>query len=152
MPEQFTDAPQKSSRASNIYQFNSHIQLCGEIWVAPVGAVLLPFNIPSWLSMALHFPNASRNYDATRHCVRFWGHDSTTEVSFYLEEDALFKISPYSDRDEASMLHVFDVNLARIQEAASIAYGRSPQRQSYHRLSASDLSQPVHRGGKHGKR
>jgi Protein of unknown function (DUF1488) len=102
--------------------------------------------------MALHFPNASRNYDATRHCVRFWGHDSTTEVSFYLEEDALFKISPYSDRDEASMLHVFDVNLARIQEAASVAYGRSPQRQSYHRLSASDLSQPVHRGGKHGKR
>lgn len=102
--------------------------------------------------MALHFPNASRNYDASRHCVRFWGHDFTTEVSFYLEEEALFKISPYSDHDEASMLHVFDVNLARIQEAASTVYARSPQRQSYLRLSAADLSQPVHHGGKHVKR
>lgn len=99
--------------------------------------------------MTLHFPNASRNYDSTRHCVCFWGQDSTIEVSFQLDEDALFKISPYSDRDEASMLRIFDVNLARIQEAASAAYARSPQRQGYHRLSASDLTQPVHRGRKY---
>jgi hypothetical protein len=102
--------------------------------------------------MTLHFPNASRNYDPARHCVCFWGYDSTLEVSFHLDEDALFKISPFSERDEASMLHVFDVNLGRIQEAASVAYARSRQRQSYHRLSASDLLQPVHRGGRHGKR
>jgi hypothetical protein len=110
------------------------------------------YHSPGWPVMTLHFPNASRNYDAAGHCVRFWGYDSTIEVSFHLEEEALFKISPYSSHDEASMLRVFDVNLARIQEAASVAYARSPRRQSYHRLSAADLSQPAHRGGKYVKR
>lgn len=114
-------------------------------------AMVLPHRIIG-TPMTLHFPNTSRNYDPTRHCVCFWGHDSTFEVSFHLDEDALFKISPYSDRDEASLLHVFDVNRTRIQEAASVTYSRSRQRQNYHRLSASDLTQPVHRGGNHGKR
>jgi hypothetical protein len=48
------------------------------------------------------------------------------------------------------LLHVFDVNRARIQEAASVAYSR--RLQNYHRLSASDLLGPVHRGRKHGQR
>jgi Protein of unknown function (DUF1488) len=102
--------------------------------------------------MTLQFPNASRNYDPARHCVCFWGHDSTFEISFSLDEEALGKISPYADRDETSLLHVFDVNRARIEEAASVAYSRSRQRQSYHRLSASDFMKPVHRGGNHVKR
>jgi hypothetical protein len=102
--------------------------------------------------MTLHFPNASRNYDPARHCVCFWGRDSTFEISFSLDEEALGKISPYAGRDEASLLHVFDVNRARIEEAACVAYSRSRQRQSCHRLSASDLLQPVHRGGNHVKR
>jgi hypothetical protein len=71
-----------------------------------------------------------------------------------LDEEALCKISPYVDRNEASLLHVFDVNRARIQEAASDAYSR--QQQNYYRLSASDLLDPVHRGvkrgGSHGQR
>jgi len=102
--------------------------------------------------MTLHFPNASRNYDPTRHGVCFWGHDSMFEVSFHVDEEALCKISPYANRDEASLLCVFDVNRARIEEAASVAYSRSRGRQNYHRLSSSDLLQPVHRGGNHGKR
>lgn len=102
--------------------------------------------------MTLHFPNASRSYDPVRHCVCFWGHDSTFEISFYLDEDALFKISPYADRDETSLLHVFDVNRARIEEAASVTYSNTPERQNYHRLSASDLERPVHQGGKYGKK
>ena len=100
--------------------------------------------------MTLHFPNASRNYNPTQRCVCFWGHDSAFEVSFHLDEEALCKISPYVDRNEASLLHVFDVNRVRIQEAASVAYSR--RRQNYHRLSASDLLEPVHRGRKHGQR
>ena len=28
----------------------------------------------------LKFPNASRSYDPTRHCVRFWGHDGALEI------------------------------------------------------------------------
>jgi Protein of unknown function (DUF1488) len=98
--------------------------------------------------MTLHFPNASRNYSPTRHCVCFWGHDAAFEVAFHLDEEALCKI--YANRDEASLLHVFDVNRARIQETASVAYSRSRGPQSYHRLSASDLLQPVHRGRSHG--
>ena len=42
------------------------------------------------------------------------------EVSFHLDEEALIKISPYANRDEASLLHVFDVNRARIQETATL--------------------------------
>jgi Protein of unknown function (DUF1488) len=104
--------------------------------------------------MTLHFPNASRHYNPTQRCVCFWGHDSTFEISFHLDEVALYKISPYVDRNEASLLHVFDVNRTRIQESASVAYSR--QRQNYCRLSASDILDPVHRaakrGGKHGQR
>lgn len=81
-----------------------------------------------------------------------WGHDSKFEVLFHLDEAALFKISPYADRGETSLLHVFDVNRARIQEAASGAYLRSPGRQNYHRLTASDLVQPFHRRRNHGQR
>jgi hypothetical protein len=69
--------------------------------------------------MTLYFPNASRNYSPTRRCVCFWGHDSAFEVSFHLDEEALCKISPYANRDEASLLHVFDVSRARIQETAN---------------------------------
>jgi hypothetical protein len=102
--------------------------------------------------MTLYFPNASRNYSPTRRCVCFWGHDSAFEVSFHLDEEALCKISPYANRDEDSLLHVFDVNRARIQETASVAYSRLRGPQSCIRLSASDLVQPVHRGGSHGER
>jgi Protein of unknown function (DUF1488) len=104
--------------------------------------------------MTLNFPNASRHYNPTQRCVCFWGHDSAFEISFHLDEEALCKISPFVDRNEASLLHVFDVNRLRIQESASIAYSR--QRQNYCRLSASDILDPVHRGvkpgGKHGQR
>jgi Protein of unknown function (DUF1488) len=70
--------------------------------------------------MTLNFPNASRHYNPTQRCVCFWGHDSAFEISFHLDEEALCKISPFVDRNEASLLHVFDVNRLRIQESASI--------------------------------
>jgi Protein of unknown function (DUF1488) len=77
--------------------------------------------------MTLHFPNASRNYNPTRHRVCFWDHDSTFEVSFHVDEAALCKISPYANRDETSLLRVFDVNRARIEEAAQTSpSGRKP--------------------------
>jgi Protein of unknown function (DUF1488) len=88
--------------------------------------------------MTLHFPNSSRNYSPTQRCVCFWGHDSASEVAFHLDEEAFIKISPYANRDEASSLHVLDVNRARIQETSSVAYLRSREPHSYHRLSASD--------------
>jgi hypothetical protein len=102
------------------------------------------------IPMTLHFPNASRNYSPTRHCVCFWGHDSASEIAFHLDEEALCKLSPYANRDEASLLHVFDVNRARIQETASVAYrvrgGHTVIIDCRRRI----LLQPVHRGGSHG--
>jgi hypothetical protein len=89
------------------------------------------------MTMTLHFPNASRTYDASRHCVCFWGHDAASEVSFHLDEEALHRISRFADRDETSMLRVFDVNRARIEAAASAVYSR--KRKSHYRLTASDV-------------
>ena len=37
----------------------------------------------------LNFPNQSRVFDPTRRAVRFWGHDSAMEWSFFVTEDAL---------------------------------------------------------------
>jgi len=87
--------------------------------------------------MALTFPNASRAFDKKRNSVSFWGYDSTKEVTFDVDEDALHAISPAMGHDEASSLLVFDSNRALIEHAASGAYKRRPQ--CYHRLSASDF-------------
>jgi hypothetical protein len=88
-------------------------------------------------AMSLHFPNVSRSYDATRRSVSFWGHDAAFEIAFHVEEGALQRISPDTQGDEASLLHVFDANRARIEKAAGNAYAR--RRQNYLRLSASDF-------------
>ena len=37
----------------------------------------------------IDFPNHSRSYDRTRRAVRFWGHDSAIEASFFIDEGAL---------------------------------------------------------------
>jgi hypothetical protein len=58
------------------------------------------------------------------------------EISFQIDEDALLRISP-AQQGETAMLRVFDMNRARIQNAAQSAYSR--RRQSYHRLSAADF-------------
>jgi len=54
--------------------------------------------------MALSFPNQSRSYDATRRAVRFWGHDSAMEASFFVAEDALKRVQPDMRFDEAGLL------------------------------------------------
>ncbi|MFI5024887.1 MAG: DUF1488 domain-containing protein [Alphaproteobacteria bacterium] len=87
--------------------------------------------------MSLHFPNASRAYDAKRRSVTFWGHDSAFEISFHVDEDALQRISPEAQPDEESLLRVFDGNRARIEQVADKAYSR--KHQNYHRLSAADF-------------
>ncbi len=94
--------------------------------------------------MALHFPNPSRNYNPVQHCVCFWGHDAAFEVSFQLDQEALHEISPFADQDEASLLHIFDVNLVRIQEAATAAYARD--KNNFQRLSAADFAKPARSG------
>ncbi|VFU07525.1 conserved protein of unknown function [Methylocella tundrae] len=87
--------------------------------------------------MTLHFPNASRSYDPVKRCVSFWGHESTFEIAFHLDEEALERISPEVRRNEASLLEAFDVNRVQIERAALSAYAR--RRQSFCHLTASDF-------------
>jgi Protein of unknown function (DUF1488) len=80
--------------------------------------------------MALSFPNRMRSYDATRRAVRFWGHESARESSFFVSEDALKRIHPDMRFDQAGALHAFDVNRELIYATAAKVYARG-RRGSY---------------------
>ena len=85
--------------------------------------------------MSLNFPNQSRSYDATRRAVRFWGHDSAMEASFFVTEDALKRVQPDMRFDEAGLLGAFDANRDLIYAAAAKVYARGPKG-SYDLVSA----------------
>jgi Protein of unknown function (DUF1488) len=85
----------------------------------------------------LNFPNASRSYDATRRCVRFWGYDGALEVSFFVEEDAVYRIAPETRHNQAAVLESFDNNLEQILKVARKIY--SGRRQGSYALNASDF-------------
>jgi len=69
-------------------------------------------------------PNQSRFYDATRRTVRFWGHHSAMEASFFVNEDALKGIQSDMRFDEVGLLRAFDLNRDRIYAVAAKVYGR----------------------------
>jgi hypothetical protein len=83
----------------------------------------------------IEFPNYSRSYDRTRRAVRFWGHDSAIEASFFISEDALRLIQPNVGRDESGFLSAFDSNRDLICAAAAKVYVRG-SRGSYDLLAA----------------
>jgi hypothetical protein len=85
----------------------------------------------------LNFPNLSRVFDPTRRAVRFWGHDSAMEWSFFVSEEALKRLQPNMERDEASLLLAFDANRAAIQTAALKAYKR--ERKGSYELLTTDF-------------
>jgi hypothetical protein len=85
----------------------------------------------------LNFPNPSRSFDPTRRAVRFWGHDSAMEWSFFVTEDALRRLQPKAERDEASLLLAFDANRAAIYAAAMKAYKQG--RKGSYELGATDF-------------
>jgi hypothetical protein len=72
----------------------------------------------------IEFPNESRSYDHTRRAVRFWGHDSAIEASFFISEDALKRIQPDIYFDESGFLNAFDSNRDLICAAAAEVYVR----------------------------
>jgi hypothetical protein len=74
--------------------------------------------------MTLSFPNQSRAFDATRRAVRFWGHDSAMEVAFFVTEDALKRVQPDMQFDEAGLLRAFDSNRDLICTRAAKIYAR----------------------------
>jgi hypothetical protein len=85
----------------------------------------------------LKFPNASRSYDPTRHCVRFWGHDGALEIPFFVAEEALLQLTPSADPGEASLLEAFDLNRELIVRAALKAY--KDRRKGSYELSGADF-------------
>ncbi len=74
--------------------------------------------------MKLHFPNPSRSFDSDSGRVLFWGYDSTMEVSFFLETDALQRLNPEMNKAEPELLKAFDAARDRIYEVADKVYVR----------------------------
>lgn len=89
--------------------------------------------------MVLSFPNQSRSFDATRRRVRFWGYDSTIEISFFLEAGALQKLNPMIKDAEAGFLRAFDAALERIHEVADTVYKRDRTGAYAYTLAAEDF-------------
>jgi hypothetical protein len=87
------------------------------------------------ITMALSFPNRSRFFDATRRAVRFWGHDSAMETSFFVTEDALKRVQPDMRFDENGILSAFDSNRELIYATATRVYARG-RKGSYDLVSA----------------
>jgi Protein of unknown function (DUF1488) len=74
--------------------------------------------------MTLGFPNQSRYYDSARGAVRFWGHDSAMEATFFVTEEALRHVQPDVRPDEDGLLRAFDANRDLIQRVAARVYVR----------------------------
>ena len=85
----------------------------------------------------LNFPNQSRFFDSSRRAIRFWGHDSAMEWSFSITEDALKRLQPDLQRDEADLLRAFDAHRSSIYAAAVKAYKR--QRKGSYELAVADF-------------
>lgn len=74
--------------------------------------------------MSLSFPNACRSYDERGHRVRFWGHDSSLEIPFFVDVQVLRKLDPEAPTREAGYLRAFDGSRERIHAAARAVYSR----------------------------
>jgi Protein of unknown function (DUF1488) len=85
----------------------------------------------------LNFPNQSRVFDTTRRAVRFWGHDSAMEWSFFVTEDALRRLQPKTAPDEESLLRAFDANRDEIYATAIKVFKRG--RKGSYELVAADF-------------
>ncbi len=85
----------------------------------------------------LNFPNRARFFDPNRRAVRFWGHDGAMEWSFFVTEEALKRLQPTIERDDASLLLAFDANRTAIQAAALKAYKQG--RKGSYELVATDF-------------
>jgi Protein of unknown function (DUF1488) len=87
--------------------------------------------------MTIEFPNLSRRYDATRHCVRFSGYDGALERPFFVEEDALRSLDARAPKSEAGLLVTFDRYRERICKVAARIYGK--RREGSYTLTVADF-------------
>jgi hypothetical protein len=90
--------------------------------------------------MSLNFPNPSRSYDADRRRIRFWGHDSAMEVSFFLDENAIFVLYPKTTNSETGILAAFDQARERILAVALKVYAAGRQHHDFYNLTSDQFS------------
>jgi Protein of unknown function (DUF1488) len=90
--------------------------------------------------MTIEFPNLSRGYDGTRHCIRFSGYDGVLERLFFVEEEAIRTLDPSAASGESKLLDAFDRHRDCICEVAVRVYGG--QRLGSYTLTARDFSWP----------
>jgi hypothetical protein len=79
------------------------------------------------LIVALEFPNPSRSYDASRHCVCFWGYDNSREITFQVDDAMIRNLQPGAGSDERSILGAFDQFREKLLEIARQQYVGGPQ-------------------------
>ena len=84
----------------------------------------------------LNFPNQSRVFDPTRRAVRFWGHDSAMEWSFFVTEEALKRLQPNMGHSERASFPPL-INRNAIYAAAMRAYKR--ERKGSYELGVGDF-------------
>lgn len=89
--------------------------------------------------MALSFPNLSRSLESNKSQIRFWGYDSAIEITFFMNLDALMKISPPAEMAETALLDAFDCALERIHQVAEKVYQRSRERSYAYILAEADF-------------
>lgn len=89
--------------------------------------------------MKLNFPNPCRSFDASGNRVRFWGYDSSIEVSFFVETAALQRLCPEMDGLETGILNAFDSALDKIHVAADRIYVRGARRSNAYVLAVKDF-------------
>lgn len=77
--------------------------------------------------MSLNFPNPSRSYDSSRHCVCFWGYDNSREIAFQVDDSVLSNLSPGMGLDESAVLAAFDLHHDHVLLLARNIYSGGPQ-------------------------
>lgn len=77
--------------------------------------------------MTLNFPNPSRSYDPTRHCINFWGYDNAREIAFGVADSVISNLSPHAGSDEPALLAAFDRHREQILALARGLYAGGPQ-------------------------
>ena len=87
----------------------------------------------------LSFPNQSRSFDEVTGRVRFWAYDGAIEISFFVEREAIQRLSATKPVTEDEFLEAFDRVRNAVHKAADRVYTLSPKGSYTCVLSAADV-------------
>ena len=87
----------------------------------------------------LSFPNQSRSFDPASSRMRFWAYDGAIEISFFVEGDAIRRLTGAMLTTEDEFLEAFDSVRDALHEVADRVYAGDPKGSYTCVLSATDL-------------